>query len=119
MIFLNAPVFDYYGDLAIREKTSSGDGDINRRSNRIATLDGGAVLNDRGQTASDKSIAVVWSPTRDDQLSVERMVKAYPFLIVSTQFGCFYANPQSLTFDKKTGDASLRLLVMQQLNEAI
>lgn len=114
-VIISAPTFDIEGNEQINPLATSELGQITRRVNRVATLDGGAVVNDAGYWAADRTLRVRWRITSKRQLeNIRRMVKTYPRLIVSTQDGTFSAAPQSINNDE--GDGDMILLVMEQLS---
>ena len=119
LIILAPTVFDWTGDIALDALESSSLSDISRRSNRIATLDGGAVFNDTGHSAADRIFRIAWDIESPEQwAAVARLVRLYPLITVSSREGVFSANPQSLERDEKENRGRLRLLIYQQLNEA-
>lgn len=94
---------------------STGRGDVTRRVNRVATLDGGAVFNDFGFTESDRTIELRWTPVSAEQeASVVRLVKFYPKLTVATQDGLFLAAPE--TYSAGETESTLTLLVDRRLD---
>lgn len=96
MIGLSAPLFDTSGWLHIRELPSTDYGQTRRRVNRIATLDGGVVINDSGYSDGDRTIVIRWQPTRSERARVEQMARTYPMLTVATRSGVFDAAVQTL-----------------------
>lgn len=114
-VIISAPTFDPAGVEQITPLASSELGAISRRVNRVATLDGGAVVNDTGHWAADRTFRIRWRITGERQLqSLRRMVRTYPRLIISTRDGTFSAAPQSINHSDGAGD--LVLLVMEQLS---
>ena len=109
MIAISSPLFDTEGHLVIRELPSTDLGETRRRMNRIATLDGGAVVNDSGYSPSDLTLVIRWRATRQERDKAERMVQLYPALTVATRKGVFDAAVQSLT--DRGGETEITLLV--------
>lgn len=110
MIFLSTPLFDTAGFVRIHELPSTDRGVIRRRMNRIATLDGGAVINDSGYTEADRTIRLRWRPgSRAAYDQVNQMVQLYPLLTVAMREGVFEAAPESLRGG--SGEAELVLRV--------
>ena len=87
-----------------------------RRLNRVATLDGGAVLNDYGLTAADLTLALRWTPaSRAEHQALQRLVQ--PGLVrVATPEGLYLAGVER--YSPGPGESSLTLLVTQQLDAA-
>jgi hypothetical protein len=87
-----------------------------RRVTRIATLDGGAAVNDFGSTDADKTMVLVWD-TVDKALeaAVARLVRLYSRLNVSMPDGVFSVVPQSYQA-RSNSTSALTLLVVQKLS---
>ena len=113
MIHLTAIDFDLFGFLTLHEMPSSELSRVNRRSNRVPTLDGGSVLNDTGHSPSDRTFRILWRIRSQAEIdSVRRMLKLHRFIRVATREGLFDALPQSL--NAKDGEGELVLLVKSQ-----
>ena len=113
MIFLSAPLFDPAGAIAIRENENSELKGIDRRMNRIKTLDGGVAVNDSGHSPGDRDFRIRWRPKSEaEYMAAQRMVRLYPRLTVSTREGVFIAAPEKI--DIRSGEATLTLLVLEQ-----
>ena len=113
MIHLSAPLFDPDGAITINESPASEITGISRRMNRIKTLDGGVAVNDRGHSPGDRDFRIRWRPrTEVEYMAVQRLVRLYPRLNVSTREGVFTVAPQSI--DIRSGEATLTLLVLEQ-----
>ena len=65
-----------------------------RRCSRVATLDGGAIMNDSGYSAADRTYTV---KTRDDTGDIaawaERIVQTYSTVSLATKHGFFNGTP--------------------------
>lgn len=112
---LSPTVYDLTGWVELETLPSSTDGDLRRRVNRVATLDGGAVINDGGFSDADRTIELRW--TRDSastDATVQRLLQSYATLIVSTRAGVFLTAPESLSL--RESEATLRLLVLSKLS---
>lgn len=108
MIQLTAIDFDPFGFITLHELPSSELSSIQRRSNRVATLDGGAVFNDTGYSAADRTFNIKWRiRSRDEIAQVRRLLKLHRFIRVSTREGMFEALPQSLSDNGSEGDLTL------------
>ena len=85
-----------------------------RRVNRIATLDGGSVVNDFGYAESDKTLVLAWAPTsRATEAAVDRLAGLYGRLNVSIDGAVYLAAVESYT--PGTDESQLRLLVLEKL----
>lgn len=113
---LTAPEFDPSGFIALPVFRDQGAGEAKRRVTRVATLDGGAAINDFGYADADRTIELRW-PTKDRATSaaVERLMRLYGRLHVSTVSGFFSAAPE--TFTPGVAESRLRLLVVERLSE--
>jgi hypothetical protein len=113
-ITLSTPVFDLDGSVALDLLPTSDFGTVARRVNRVATLDGGAALNDYGHSEADRSITLRWRPhSRENDARVVRLVQNYAKLNVSTSEGIFVAAPE--TFRTAANESSLSMLVLSRL----
>jgi hypothetical protein len=93
----------------------SSEGDILRRVNRVATLDGGVVVNDNGYSEADRTLELAWQPlTVAQEASVVRLLQSYARLQVSTRSGVFLAAPE--TYSPGADESTLRLLVIEKLS---
>lgn len=90
-------------------------GTTSRRVNRVATLDGGAVFNDYGYAAADRTIDLRWRPeSAAQEATVIRLVRQYQRLTVATTAGLFLVAPQVYT--PAENESRLTLLVERQLD---
>lgn len=113
IISIATPQFDPEGWMTINPLPSTDLGSITRRVNRSQTLDGGAVVNDTGYWAQDRTFRIRWRIRGKEELDqIRRLVQTYPQLIVSTQEGCFTAAPAQIK--NEDGVADLTLLVMDE-----
>lgn len=89
-------------------------GDTTRRVNRIATLDGGAVVSDQGATDADRTIIIEWqSAGKDVEQTIETMVQLYSRLNVSIDGAVYLTAPSRYT----PGETSqLELLVLSKVS---
>ena len=86
-----------------------------RRVTRIATLDGGAAINDFGETAADMTLRLRWTPERATDTTVERLLREQTTLTCCTERGAYACTPESI--DRKPEQTTLTLLVSAQLSE--
>lgn len=114
MIHLSTPLFDPQGAIALDELPSSDLGSVSRRVNRVATLDGGSVSNDRGHTASDRTFRISWRiRSRDEYDAVQRLLQVHGRVRIATREGVFEGVPDELS--KSDGEGDLTILIMEQL----
>jgi hypothetical protein len=115
LVFLSPIEFSPDGPLRIDALPESSAGEIRRRVNRIATLDGSAVFNDFGFSDSDRTMEIRWRPV--DQAQADRvawLVSTYALIHASTREGFFLAAPESYIPGSET--SVLRLLVKAKLS---
>lgn len=115
-ITISAPTFDMDGTISLMALPSSDIDGIRRRANRVATLDGGAVFNDAGHSAADRTFRIRWLVrSADEYRAVQRMLRLHAFVYVATPEGLFYAKPESC--DLSNGEGSIDLLVQEQMTQ--
>ena len=113
-VFLACPTFDLDGTAAIDPRASSDFGEIRRRVNRVATLDGGVAVNDGGATDGDRTFSVAWrTRALAHEQRIERLVSTYSRLNVATREGFFAVAPES--YRRTAGESKLTLLVVERL----
>lgn len=113
-VHLTTLAFDIEGAVTLDVLPTSEMGDTARRMSRVATLDGGAVVNDFGHTAADRTITLRWRPqSRALEASVVRLVQLYGRLNVATRDGLFRVAPE--TYRNTATESSLILLVLEKL----
>lgn len=111
-----APVYDPLGylELQVAADVTASEGTA-RRISRIATLDGGAVLNDAGYSDADRVFELRFTPPdRAQRDAVARLLRMYGQLVVSTDAGVFRAAPERLL--QRDSELQLRLLVLARLS---
>lgn len=116
MITIHSTTFDLDGTVELDVLPDSPDGETRRRVTRVATLDGGVAMNDRGYAEGDRDLSYTWktvSKAHND--AVARIVRLYPRVTVSTPSGCFLAAPQR--FSPGVGESSITLLVIDKVSE--
>ena len=112
---ISAREFDPTGWIELHVTQPSETGEVRRRINRVATLDGGAVVNDSGFSHSDRTIDLAWQPTSAaSEALIEYMISTYPQINVSTRAGFFRAVPE--TYTPGAEESTLRLLVLEKLS---
>lgn len=115
-VSISAPVFDLGGHAWITGVPIGGITNFERRNNRVATLDGGAVIPDFGYSDADRTFDIRW-PARDQEVvdTVRRLAKTYSRLIVSTAEGCFIGAPGP--FSLSDSEARLQILIEARLDQ--
>lgn len=112
---LSTPVWDVQGYIEVQALPSQTDGETRRRVNRVPTLDGGAVVNDSGYSEADRTIDLKWAPESPAfELAVERLVRLYPRINISTRSGFYQAAVES--YRPTPTESTLRLLVLSKLS---
>jgi hypothetical protein len=88
---------------------------MKRRGNRIATLDGGAVVNDFGYSAADRIFTLRWMVSSAEDATIRRLIDVHQRVTVSVPegvFECVIGN-----YGVTAGSATLQLLPAAQLSE--
>lgn len=113
---ISAVTYDPIGHVMLDIEPDRSDmGDTTRRINRIATLDGGAALNDFGSSPADRTFLLQWTGAdMVAQETVARLVRLYSTLTFSCPLGVFTAAPESLRAGPYI--TTLKLLAIEQLN---
>lgn len=116
MITISTPTFDLNGSVVIHPLPGATDGETRRRVNRVATLDGGVAVNDRGYAEGDRTLEYEWRPvSKEHNDSVDRLVRLYPRVTVSTPSGVYTAVPQ--VFTPEADRCFITLLVLDKVSE--
>lgn len=111
---ISAPTADTSGYIELPVLPAQTSGPVARRVTRVATLDGGAVLNDFGFSDADRTIELRWPATdAAREAAVARLVTLYQTVVVVTRAGAFRAAPETYT---PGAESSLRLLVIEKLS---
>jgi len=114
LIHLAATTFDLDGAVTLRVLPGSDFGEIRRRMNRIATLDGGVVTNDFGATDGDRTIRLQWAPMAPaDEALAARLVRLYSRLRLSCRDGLYLVAPES--YKASPNQSVMTLLVVENL----
>lgn len=113
MIHLSTPLFDPMGAIALNELPDSDMSGVSRRINRVATLDGGSVLNDRGHAPSDRTFAIRWRiRERAEMDAVKRLVRLHGRVRVANREGVFMGAPEEA--QERDGIGTLTILILEQ-----
>ena len=112
---LSAKTFDPVGHVQIDITPDTNQGEVRRRVNRVATLDGGVVINDGGFSDGDRTINLAWSPKNGlVDAAIDRMIQLYDRAILATRVGVFDVALD--TYIPGTDESTLRLLVVSKLS---
>lgn len=107
--------FDPDGAVTIDLMPETRMGESRRRVNRIATLDGAAVVNDFGYSDADRTIRLQWKPvSKARESNIQRLVETYARLHISTADGFFLVAPEY--YEPRTNESLLVLLVLEKLS---
>lgn len=113
-VSLTTLTFDPLGAVLLDCLPSSSLGEVRRRMNRVATLDGGAAFNDFGYSEADRTIELRWRPSSAELESrVERLVRLYMRVRVATTSGCYVAALER--YVPGATESRLTLLVVEKL----
>ena len=108
--------FDPAGYIEIDALPASRMGETARRVNRVATLDGGAVVNDAGYSESDRTIDLRWQQgSATFEASIARLVETYQQIQIANRHGVYLAVPE--TYRAAPPESQLRLLVLRKLSD--
>jgi hypothetical protein len=112
---LSTPTFDTSGFVELPVTDETNDGEMRRRVARVATLDGGAVVNDGGYTEADRVLSLAWVPNNATrEAAVKRMIQLYQQIQVATREGVYLVALESYT--PGADESVLRALVLRKLS---
>ena len=112
LVHLAAKLFDLSGAVLLDCMPDTTAGALQRRVNRVATLDGGAAFNDFGFSEADRTIELRWLPSdRAADAIVARLVRLHRWVYVSTPGGIWLAAPE--TYTPGADESRLTLLVSE------
>jgi hypothetical protein len=116
IVGLSSPTFDLNGNVSINALGSSDVDTIDRRVNRVKTLDGGVVVNDGGFSHGDRTVRIAWKVTNAAQFSaLQYLVQTYSQLRLSLRDGVYLCAPYSLS--QTEGEGQLELWLIESLSE--
>jgi hypothetical protein len=110
---ISAIDFDPSGAVLLALIPETDFGETRRRMNRIATLDGGAAVNDFGFSFADRTVSLVWRPDAALDALVARLVRLYGRLRLATDEGVFLVAPE--VHRTEADRSTLRVLVLERL----
>lgn len=114
-VTLSALTFDLRGSLTFEVLPETDWGEARRRVSRVATLDGGAALNDGGYAVAERTIALQFPvQSRAAAAAVEWLLQTHAELCLSTEFGALRVAPESFRLQGRRG--TLSLLVLEKLS---
>lgn len=114
LAILTAPTFDPLGSVHLHVLPDSANWERRRRVSRVATLDGGAAINDGGYAVADQTVTLRW-PVRDATTgpAVQRMVQQHARLTLSIGGSLYEVVAEAYTPGADTD--ALTLLIAAQL----
>jgi hypothetical protein len=112
MIFLSSITFDLEGTADIDALANSDAGTMTRRTNRVATLDGGVAVNDFGYTDADRDLTVRMRLTEELDNTLRYIVRNHGQIHVSTSEGFFKAIP---SYSARGAVGTISLSITEQL----
>lgn len=116
LVHLAAKLFDLSGAVLLDCMPDTTTGDMRRRVNRVATLDGGAAFNDFGFAEADRTIELRWMPAGTAaEAAVARLVRLHRWVYVSMPGGLWLAAPEAYTPGAE--ESRLTLLVSERCTE--
>jgi len=114
LLHINTKEYDLLGSMVLKVEDPDF-GEFKRRGNRVATLDGGAAVNDFGYSDSDLQFKLRWMPTADEDSAIRRIIRLHPRIRFSAPQGCFEAAIGS--YSVVNGSANLIILPLSRLSE--
>lgn len=112
--YLSSPTVDLDGSVMIDASPESDFGEVRRRAFRIATVDGGAVVNDYGFSYADRDFTIFWETgPKVYEDKIDRLCRIYARLKFACHLGIFTVVPQSYRINN--GQSELKLLVLEKL----
>ena len=113
MISLSSLSYDPIGHIQFRPLPSSKMNRIERRVNRVKTLDGGVSVRDTGHWSGDRTFVVEWAVKSEfDEMLAKRLVAMHSQLRLANREGVFVGAPQDIEFENRR--ARLTFLVIRQ-----
>jgi len=106
--------FDPDANISIELDPGSDTSALTRRVNRVATLDLGSAVSDRGFTHSDRTFRLRWKTTKATRATVGRMVRLHSRVHVTTDEGTFEAvfGP----YNPGANESALSLLIIKKVS---
>ena len=101
MISLTTPSFDLDGALTLFPLSGSELEVLSRRTSRVATLDAGVSLEDRGFAEGDRTFTVTVAATVALRDELRRLIRTYAELILTTEEGVFRVSPSNFNLARE------------------
>ena len=116
LIHIVAKEFDILGSLTIDALPNNSPGTASRRISKVATLDGGVVVNDSGYSHGDRELRINYKPVsiEHDEIA-RRLLELHSRVIFSTWEGCFEGAP--LSFEPSPRQNTFTLSIIEKLSE--
>lgn len=116
LVNICAQLFDPDGHVSLDVLPFTEQGATSRRANRVATLDGGAAVNDYGHSEADRVFELRWSAKNEAvERNIDRIVQAHPRVTFANRQGVYLCIPERYT---PGNQSRLSLLVIQKLSGA-
>ena len=116
MIKIASRLFDPLGYIEFRPLPSNSAGAFSRRVTRVATLDQGVAVNDRGYSEGDRTLTYRYKPvSRDHDERAQRLLKLHERVAIANEDGFFEAAVES--FDPGPDENRITLFVISSLTE--
>ena len=113
-VTITAVEFDPLGRLTVDMLPDSDTRTLTRRVNRVATLDLGVAVNDRGFSHGDRTFDIRWITTAITKRTADYLTRAHGRVRVATDDGVYDAYIESYTPGVR--ESSIRLLVVQRIS---
>lgn len=114
MIGISTTTYDLDGTRVFQNTETSETQKITRRVSRVATLNGGAVLDDGGYAAGDRTIELKQARASQDDIDFcNYVLKNYATVILSCPEGAFVCAPSQVDVDRRTGELKATYLVKE------
>lgn len=116
MISITSQEFDPQGYLQISPLPDNEPGALTRRVSRVATLDGGVAINDRGFSHGDRTLTYRYKPVSEEHdARARRLLQLHSRVNVSNEEGVFECVPDQ--FEPSPDENTLTLIVVRKLTE--
>lgn len=116
MIHLAAELFDFSGVVWIKPVANNPEPPLIRRVTRVATLDQGVAITDRGYSEGDRTPIIRFKPvSQEHDDTIKRLIRLHPTVRMTNREGVFQCSIQR--FDPTPSENRLTLLVIQKLSE--
>jgi hypothetical protein len=110
-IGISTKVFDLNGNIILHDvdDTKSSIEDYRHRVTRVATLDTGAYIDDRGYVPGDRTVEISATTNQSEYEKLLYIFKTYTSLLISLPDGAFNGNLSRLSRNK--GRTNLTVLI--------